>query len=78
MVIFFLMWLLPGHNVHGGLLTLVTMAIGMFIPPLAWLGGILASFKELGRPKLVGLLLNVFGLALYVFWLSGGVGAIAD
>src|SRR5690349_3690161 len=77
-LLFLLMLLLPGQNIHGSVLTGITLFIGIVPPPFFFIAGLAVALMRAGPRTRLGAILNAAGLLLYGLWISGGVGKLYD
>jgi hypothetical protein len=76
--VFFLALQLPGQNIHGGTLTLLTLLFGIYVPPLCFSAGLIVALVRRRHSGKLGMWLNSGGIMLYVLWVTGGLGKMLE
>ena len=77
-IIFVLMLLLPGQNIHGGLLTGITLFVGLVPPPLCFVAGLGIALRRAESRRVLSVVLNTVALVVYGLWASGLMGKVLE
>jgi hypothetical protein len=65
LALFFLLMLLPGHNLHGNPLSVLTLLFGLFVPPILFLIGLIKALISKDESRRIGLMLNLLGICFF-------------